>query len=277
MMGAPVYRSALGCVLIGALLAGCKTVPTTPPVPGPQPPAPSPLPQPSPPTDRPPDVLPPDAIPKPEPRSRQGNPPFYEVAGRRYFVLPSACGYRERGVASWYGPGFHAGKTSNGENYDMHGMTAAHKTLPLPSYVRVTNLKNGRSVVVRVNDRGPFKDTRIIDLSRSAATKLNMIREGTAFVEVEALTPEAPVSGSPPEPEALFVQAGAFGQRDNAEGLVQRLQAQGVSNATVREDVVNGRTFYRVRVGPVPTVQAFDTMVARLRKLGLQDARLALD
>jgi rare lipoprotein A len=198
------------------------------------------------------------------------------VNGRRYFVLPTAKGYRERGIASWYGPGFHAGKTSSGEPYDMHAMTAAHPTLPLPSYARVTNLQNGRSVVVRVNDRGPFKDSRIIDLSRSAAAKLDMIRDGTAFVEVEAITPDEPVS-SPPEPKPLFVQAASFAQRGNAENLVQRLHREGIANATMREDIVNDRTFYRVRVGPVPTVEAFDEMIARLRQLGLADARLAFD
>lgn len=159
----------------------------------------------------------------------------------------------------------------------MHGMTAAHKTLPLPTYVRVTNLKNGRSVVVRVNDRGPFKDTRVIDLSHSAATKLDMIRQGTAFVEVQALTPETQAANTSAAPAGLFVQAGAFSERANAERLVQRLREQGENDATLREDVVNGRTLFRVRVGPVPTVNDFDLTVARLRKLGLQDARLALD
>ncbi len=100
----------------------------------------------------------PEPIPKLEPRSKKGNPKFYTVLGKRYFVLETAEGYSERGVASWYGPGFHAATTSNGERYDMYAMTAAHKTLPLPAYVQVTNLRNGRSVVLRVNDRGPFKD-----------------------------------------------------------------------------------------------------------------------
>lgn len=253
-----------------AVLSACVSRPVYVP-----PQTPPPVSVPVPPT--PPVELPPDAIPKVEPRSPQGNPPFYQVNGQRYFVLPSADGYRERGVASWYGPGFHRGKTSNGEPYDMYGMTAAHKTLPLPTYVRVTNLKNGRSVVVRVNDRGPFKDTRIIDLSHSAATKLDMISAGTAFVEVQSLTAETQVSNPAPAPGGLFVQAGAFSERANAERLVHRLQTEGEKDAALREDVVNGRTLFRVRVGPVPTVNDFDQTVARLRKLGLQDARLALD
>jgi len=114
------------------------------------------------------------------------------VAGRRYAVLPTSTGYVERGVASWYGTEFHGLRTSTGEPYDMFAMTAAHKTLPLPCYARVTNLSNGRSAVVRINDRGPFVDNRIIDLSYSAARKLDMIRNGTAFVQVEVLTPAAP-------------------------------------------------------------------------------------
>jgi rare lipoprotein A len=134
----------------------------------------------------------PDAIPHLEPRARSGNPPFYSVFGKRYYVLSSSVGYRERGVASWYGPGFHKVRTSTGERYDMYAMTAAHKTLPLPAYVRVTNLQNSRSVVVRVNDRGPFVGNRIIDLSYSAAAKLGMLRNGTAMVDVRTIDPSEP-------------------------------------------------------------------------------------
>jgi rare lipoprotein A len=126
-------------------------------------------------------------MPHAEPRSRNGNPPFYDVFGKRYYVLSSSVGYVERGVASWYGPGFHKERTSTGEPYDMYGMTAAHKTLPLPVFVRVTNLQNGLSVVVRVNDRGPFVNNRIIDLSYTAASKLGMLRNGTAMVEVRSI------------------------------------------------------------------------------------------
>jgi rare lipoprotein A len=149
----------------------------------------------------------PDAIPHIEPRARNGNPPFYDVFGKRYYVLSSSVGYWERGVASWYGPGFHKVRTSTGEIYDMYGMTAAHKTLPLPAYVRVTNLQNGRSVVVRVNDRGPFVGNRIIDLSYSAAAKLDMLRNGTAMVDVRSIDVSVPppvitASGGTPAPLA---------------------------------------------------------------------------
>jgi rare lipoprotein A len=166
-------------------LAGCLTSrPRTAPAPE----APSTAPLPPPPVPQ----ATPDAVPRVEPRSRYGNPPFYDVFGKRYYVLSSSVAYVERGVASWYGPGFHQVKTSNGETYDMYGMTAAHRTLPLPAYVRVTNLQNGRSVVVRVNDRGPFVGNRIIDLSYTAASRLDMLRTGTAMVEVRAIDPTAP-------------------------------------------------------------------------------------
>ena len=219
----------------------------------------------------------PDPVPRNEPRSARGNPAFYDVLGKRYFVLKSADGYLERGVASWYGPGFHAASTSNGERYDMYAMTGAHKTLPLPAYVQVTNLSNGKHVIVRLNDRGPFKEGRIIDLSYTAAAKLDMIKAGTAFVEVRALTPmqkDAP----PPAPAAtsdLYVQAGAFGTEANASKLLGQLRSKGVSNAFVREDQVEGKPLYRVRVGPIPTVNEFDKVVKRLRMLGFPDARLA--
>ena len=178
----------------------------------------------------------PDAVPRIEPRSLRGNPAMYEVFGKRYFVMASGEGYRERGVASWYGPDFHAKATSSGEPYDMYAMTAAHKTLPLPTYVRVTNVTNGRSIVVRVNDRGPFVGNRIIDLSYTAAHKLDMTRAGTAVVEVEALTPgsldDAARGVSAAQrtpalaPAPLYLQAGAFGQAANARQLADRLRAR---------------------------------------------------
>ena len=181
------WRYAIPAVPL--LLAACAHAPRHP-SPGPTPAAAPPatvLPQ------NAPDVEQiPDAVPRDEPRSAFGNPPFYIVGGRRYVVLHSAAGYVERGVASWYGTEFHGLRTSTGEPYDMFAMTAAHKTLPLPCYARVTNLSNGRHVVVRINDRGPFVANRIIDLSYSAAARLDMIRNGTAFVQVEVLTPAAP-------------------------------------------------------------------------------------
>ncbi len=242
----------------------------------------------------------PDAIPRVEPRSRYGNPPFYEVFGKRYYVMPSSVGYVERGVASWYGPGFHEIRTSTGEPYDMYGMTAAHKTLPLPTYVRVTNLANGRSIVVRVNDRGPFVGNRIIDLSYTAAAKLDMLRNGTAFVEVRALDPTASTGGAPALAQApantqtpataaatpavssasdrtLYIQAGAFSDPANAERLAAKLRGGGFDKVFVREDSIAGRRLFRVRIGPVPDVPEFDRLITALEQIGIKDAHLALD
>jgi rare lipoprotein A len=270
-------RFGLGAALI--LLAGCSlnapthrpppppasTVPVTPSVPA-----------------VPPDLLStPDAVPRAEPRSRSGNPPFYDVLGHRYFVLSTAEGYAERGVASWYGPTFHGVSTAMGEPYDMYAMTAAHKTLPLPAYARVTNLRNGRSVVVRINDRGPFVANRLIDLSYTAAAKLDMVREGTTLVEVRALTPGAPQSealtrASEIPPPELFVQAGAFADEQNARNLLSRLHAAGLGKAFLLAPT-GARRLYRVRVGPVASVAQYDELTARLAKLGVPGARLALD
>jgi rare lipoprotein A len=232
-----------------------------------------------------------DVVPRVEPRSRYGNPPFYEVFGKRYYVLSTSVDYVERGVASWYGPGFHKVRTSVGEPYDMYGMTAAHRTLPLPAYVRVTNLENGRSVVVRVNDRGPFVGNRIIDLSYTAAQRLDMLRNGTAMVEVRALDPAAtgsapnlvaPVAAPPAAPAVaagapLFVQAGAFADPANAEHLAQKLRGGAYGTIFVRDDVIAGRRMYRVRIGPVPDVPQFDRIVAALEQAGVHDAHLAMD
>ena len=221
-----------------------------------------------------------DAVPRPEPRSAHGNPAFYDVFGQRYYVLPSAEGYLERGVASWYGPTFHGGNTSSGELYDMYGMTAAHKTLPLPSYARVTNLKNGKSVIVRINDRGPFVANRLIDLSYTAAAKLEMIQGGTTLVEVRALTPGVPdelTRSVESPPAALYVQAAAFADRDNAQRTLARLQAAGLANASIVSPVEGRSHLYRVRLGPVRSVAEFDAVAARLAALGFADARLASD
>jgi rare lipoprotein A len=167
-----------------------------------------------------------------------------------------------------------------GEPYDMYAMTAAHKTLPLPAYARVTNLKNGRSVVVRVNDRGPFVANRIIDLSYTAAAKLDMLREGTTLVEVRALTPAAPDTltraAELPTPD-LYIQAGAFADEGNAARLLARLRAAGLAGAAVLAPVATQSHLYRVRVGPITSVAQFDQLSARLNALGISDARLAPD
>jgi rare lipoprotein A len=254
-----------------AVLAGCAGTPARRPAP---PVVPPPTASPAAPADV---AGIPDPVPRAESRSARGNPAFYNVLGKRYFVLETSDGYLERGVASWYGPGFHAATTSNGERYDMYAMTAAHKTLPLPCYVQVTNLRNGRSVVVRVNDRGPFKDGRVIDLSYTAASRLDMLRDGTTFVEVRAISPGQAAPSATAVPPTLYVQAGAFTSEANASRLLEQLRQKGVEGSFVRQDQLAGRTLYRVRVGPIPSVGEFDRVVARLRSLGLADARLAAD
>ncbi len=218
----------------------------------------------------------PDAVPRHEPRARLGNPAFYEVYGVRYAVLPTASGYAERGVASWYGPDFHGVNTSTGEPYDMYSMTAAHKTLPLPAYARVTNLKNGRSVVVRINDRGPFKANRIIDLSYAAALRLDMVREGTTLVEVRVVEPQG-VPPPPPQSVPIYAQAGSYSSDANAARLRDRLRGLGFADAFVKPDDVGGRRLYRVRIGPIGDAAQYDALVERLRAAGHADVRLAFD
>ncbi len=158
----------------------------------------------------------PNATPKPEVVTKAGNKSPYEVFGKTYRVLPSNKDYKESGVASWYGTKFHGRLTSNGEVYNMYGMTAAHKSLPIPSYARVTNTENGRSIVVRINDRGPFHDERLIDLSYVGAMKLGYADKGTARVLVEAIdtTPKpgpTPITVTPskPAPQTLIAKAGS--------------------------------------------------------------------
>ncbi|HEY7739245.1 MAG TPA: septal ring lytic transglycosylase RlpA family protein [Steroidobacteraceae bacterium] len=219
----------------------------------------------------------PGAGPRDEPRARNGNPPFYEVAGRRYVVLESAAGYVEQGVASWYGPDFHGKRTATGESYDMHAMTGAHPTLPLPTWVRVTNLQNGRSVDVRLNDRGPFAKNRVIDLSRAAAEQLGMIGSGTALVEVRSLASGAPPAQTPAPAGQFYAQAGAFAEEDNARRLAGRLRAAGVAGVAVAEVRVDGRRLFRVRAGPVGSVEEFDRLTERLRAAGVDSPRLATE
>jgi rare lipoprotein A len=218
-------------------------------------------------------------VPRVEPRSRRGNPAFYSVAGKRYYVLASAENFVERGVASWYGPTFHGNSTAIGESYDMYAMSAAHKTLPLPAYARVTNLKNGKSVVVRINDRGPFVANRVIDLSYSAAAKLDMLRDGTTLVEVRTLTPNTPDtltrSAESPPPE-LYIQAGAFAEQGNAQRLVDKLKSAGMASAFIATPP-DGSKLYRVRVGPIKNVPEFDRLAKQLAGLGVPGAHLAND
>jgi peptidoglycan lytic transglycosylase len=219
----------------------------------------------------------PNAVPRIEPRAAHGNPPFYDVDGRRYYVLATAEGYEATGVASWYGPTFDGLKTSDGDRYDMYAMTAAHKTLPLPCYARVTNLSNGRSVVVKVNDRGPFVANRLIDLSYAAAAKLGMLGTGTALVEVRTITPDTPAvltRTAENPPPTLYVQVGAFSVQAHAARIVTRLHAAGLAGAFIFGPPVTRSRLYRVRIGPVSGVPEFDRLVARLTALGYPGARL---
>jgi rare lipoprotein A len=227
----------------------------------------------------------PDAKPRSEPRSAFGNPPFYDVNGRRYYTLQNSKGFVERGVASWYGPDFHGKPTSSREVYDMYAMTAAHPSLPLPTYVAVTNLENGKRTVVRVNDRGPFHDNRVIDLSYTAASKLGIVGRGTGLVEVRAIDPDHPAdlaiaSGPLPPPGRkpdLYVQAGAFSSRENAVRLQGRLVAAAPGPARVAEASVQNRPLYRVRIGPLADVEEADRMVAVLAGLGIADGHIVVD
>ncbi len=249
---------------------------------------------------------PPDAVPKHEPRSKYGNPPSYVVFGKTYKTLSSSHGFVQRGIASWYGKKFHGRRTSSGETYDMYAMTAAHTQLPLPTYVQVTNLKNGKQVILKVNDRGPFHGNRIIDLSYSAAKRLDIIQQGTGLVEVRALDPgnyrmsrhkkvrnseeisvdanldtavktEADatvISASGPK---VFVQVGAFGQRDNANQLVNQLNALNLGNVSISSVIKNSQPLHRVRIGPMSTVESADQTVAQLNEMGMKDHRVVIE
>lgn len=311
-------RAALGLLLL-ALLAGCADKPVKPAAPAPAASAPR---APAPPAAAPADAGVPPAcvqvrehrdedytpgglyapgvrdsapqhaldisgIPEPQPRaepaSAYGNRSPYTVLGKSYRVLPKADGYVERGLASWYGQKFHGRQTSSREVYDMCSFSAAHKTLPLPSYVRVTNLDNGRSAVVRVNDRGPFHPGRIIDLSYAAAVKLGVDRTGTARVEVRALTGGADMGAAAPalQPAAVaiasgqprMIQVGAYGERETARRIADQLQAAGIRDVDVDGVRVGVNLLWRVRVGPVPH-DALEDVLARIQGLGLPSPRV---
>ncbi|MCP5199225.1 MAG: septal ring lytic transglycosylase RlpA family protein [Gammaproteobacteria bacterium] len=222
-----------------------------------------------------------EPVPRAEPPSKYGNPESYVVFGKRYYTLKSSRGFVEQGIASWYGKKFHGRKTSSGEIYDMYKMTAAHKQLPLPTYVEVRNLANGRRAVLRVNDRGPFHGNRIIDLSYAAALKLGIAEAGTAFVEVRAIDPEHPAAAEPPAPApvetesapvaGIFIQVGAFQQRSNAEKLVRSIRPVVPAPVQIREITSRGQILYRVQVGPVASVEDADAAVAGLEELGIVD------
>jgi len=212
-----------------------------------------------------------DAIPKVEPLARYGNHSPYEVFGKKYYVLESGEGYHKKGVASWYGSKFHGRRTSSGEPYDMHLATAAHKTLPLPSYAEVTNLDNGRQVIVKINDRGPFKDDRLIDMSYGAAIKLDMIASGTARVDLRVLeTPVLSAGNDGPlnqdgETET-WLQAGAYSRRKGAEKLARDLEQAKLSPVTV----LQFGDLFRVWLGPYVNNNEVQSVISRAIELGFE-------
>jgi len=226
----------------------------------------------------------PDAVPRNEALSRYGNPVSYEVMGHRYYTLKSRNGYIERGIASWYGTKFHGRRTSSGEPYDLYKMTAAHKTLPLPTYARVTNLKNGRSVIVKINDRGPFHSNRIIDLSYAAAAKLGILEYGTGLVKVEAINPSAPKKpvlaareSAAQQESSLFLQVGAFRNKDNAQRLSSKLQNANIGDIHIMEASNASGPIYRVRIGPLDSVDEADRLSSTLISKGYSGAQVVID
>ncbi|PRB74518.1 septal ring lytic transglycosylase RlpA family protein [Pseudomonas sp. MYb185] len=231
----------------------------------------------------------PDAVPTPHTGVYKASP--YRVLGRNYNPMQDGRNYRETGLASWYGTKFHGQLTANGEPYDLYGMTAAHKTLPLPTYVRVTNVDNQRSIIVRVNDRGPFHSDRIIDLSYAAAVKLGFADKGTARVKVEGIDPvvwqqqnnpgylvraqpQAQPAAAPAKPAApvaggLYLQVGAFSSGQAAEQLRAQLQGLVQAPVFVSPVQVNARTLHRVRLGPVDNHDQAKELMETLRLANL--------
>lgn len=225
----------------------------------------------------------PDAVPMDVAYSRGGNKPVYQVWGKTYRVLDTHIGYSEEGIASWYGLKFHGHKTSNGEIYDIYKMSAAHKSLPIPSYARVTNLDNGKSVIVRVNDRGPFHEERLIDLSYAAASRLEITQKGTGRVRVDAIDARSVDNSSPsavpavqPARSALaganaegrFLQIGAFGSADNAEKAQLKLASISGQSVTVVPVDREGQRLHRVLVGPLRAGISVDGLIERLVNAG---------
>jgi rare lipoprotein A len=294
---------AIALCAVAVAIAGCASAPTSPRVDREASAPPSSLPAPRRgggyyQDDGPGDAPPPeldriaDAVPRAEPLHRFANSP-YVVFGRQYVPEREVRAVRQRGVASWYGRKFHGQKTASGEVYDMYAMTAAHPTLPIPSYARVTSVANGRSVVVRVNDRGPFLHGRVIDLSYTAAWKLGYIEQGSTLVEVEAIVPvrtlvaaapsqwperapappraPEPAPAEPPrvpveaEPGGIYLQLGAFSDRDNAENFRARLALE---TATLDRppELYRKDGLYRLHVGPYRTRAEALAAADRLRE-----------
>ncbi|WP_028769236.1 septal ring lytic transglycosylase RlpA family protein [Shewanella fidelis] len=214
-----------------------------------------------------------DAHPKYEPYSRGGNKSTYTVLGKSYNVMSTGEGYAEKGIASWYGAKFHGHLTSNGETYDMYSMSAAHKTLPLPSYVKVTNLKNDKTVIVRVNDRGPFHEDRIIDLSYAAAHRLDMLKTGTANVSLEVIYIADPESAALAELKGTkqhFIQVVASSSKQRIESLATSLEQK----YQIKSRVKTGDNLYRLQLGPISQSTIANKLTEKLKKEGYPSSYL---
>lgn len=230
----------------------------------------------------------PDAVPRHETRTIAGNKNPYTVLGKTYRLIEDESSYRERGKASWYGNKFNGRRTSNGEVYDMYGMTAAHKTLPIPSYVRVTNVDNGKTAVVRVNDRGPFHSGRIIDLSYAAAQRIGILNAGTGNVIVEIALP-SDASPSPTKnkasnalvadsqlPANTYLQIGAFTAEASARQFASQV-ASNLSYPVIIRSVLTDKTIYRVRVGPITDINALQEARKQIEQLNIPQAHVVYE
>jgi len=207
-----------------------------------------------------------DAVPKNEPRARYGNHSPYTVLGKTYTVLPTSKGYHERGIASWYGSKFHGRRTSSGEPYDMHLATAAHKSLPLPTYAEVTNLDNGRKMIVKINDRGPFHEDRIIDLSYAAAIKLGVDQTGTARIDVRAIDVNTSKRSAVKLADGTFLQVGAFSKRKTADDLAGKMMAAQLKPVSIQKS----RGLYKVWIGPYASEREIEASMRRVVELGYE-------
>lgn len=215
----------------------------------------------------------PDAVPRREPLHRYANNP-YQALGQTYTPVTTCKAYREEGLASWYGRRFHGKRTSSGEPYDMYAMTGAHRTLPIPSYARVTALDSGKSVVVRINDRGPFHSERLIDLSYAAAYKLGYAGKGNGRVRVESIDPAQYDVGGDPLPRGLYLQIGAFAKPDNAHKMRDRVEASREASVPPAYVVLNGK-LHRVAVGPFASEADAASAIAHFReRLGVQPVKV---
>lgn len=217
----------------------------------------------------------PDAVPVPVEPSKYGNPDSYVALGKKYHVMDSVGEFQQSGIASWYGNKFHGRRTSSGEDYDMYAMTAAHKTLPIPVFVEVTNNDNGRKAVVKVNDRGPFHEGRIIDLSYAAATRLGVAQAGTANVTIRVVKPDddknnhavkTPVKSTVSEDDKLYVQVAAFSTEQNARKYLEKMQAEGFFDVRLHVEKNKDKVIYRVRIGPLPSQHVAKNVLSQLEE-----------